>query len=474
MVLALGPATPVLPVLYQVMPTVIRRFRYPEKFYFFVHFAAAMLAAAGAEALFRGDRRVRWIIGAATSALAAMAGLLFLIRWAWPASYLWLVLSLSESSATITGHVPLALDLAFKARRALLLLGAFVGLLLLRRASVLRAPIFSALVVSLVACDLASINHGLNHTVSWSALRAQAPVVDIAELRKTRHRVFDYETDSVPGQPRQAMLGLSAMIKLAVSSSLDNDSQVTWRVLRMNLPMIAHVGTLSGIDGIYRKSDDVLNAGTSVVPRDRAVKLLRIFGVEYLIGQSTLEVSGLQQVSTLGNPTIFVYRAEDPAPAVYLSSRIHPAGSDIDAFNQMIRAEFVPGTDATVDEVPPAWQEESVEKSPGEVRVIAWEDEGIDLEVHAAKPALLVLNDSFFPGWEARVDGSPTKIHRANALVRGVFLAAGDHRVEFSYRPKSFLIGVTISLATLLAAIVVGGLSKRHRSHRAPESAQVR
>jgi hypothetical protein len=41
---------------------------------------------------------------------------------------------------------------------------------------------------------------------------------------------------------------------------------------------------------------------------------------------------------------------------------------------------------------------------------------------------------------------------RANYLSRGVFVPRGEHRVRFRYRPRSFLIGIGVSLAFLLAA----------------------
>jgi len=72
--------------------------------------------------------------------------------------------------------------------------------------------------------------------------------------------------------------------------------------------------------------------------------------------------------------------------------------------------------------------------------------------VRAERTLLLVLNDSFFPGWSAHVDGIAAEIRRANYLSRGVFVARGEHQVRFRYRPRSFLIGIGISLAFFLAA----------------------
>jgi uncharacterized membrane protein YfhO len=66
-----------------------------------------------------------------------------------------------------------------------------------------------------------------------------------------------------------------------------------------------------------------------------------------------------------------------------------------------------------------------------------------------------VLSDSWYPGWRATVDGREARIERADLHFRAVYLEAGTHRVEFAYRPMSYLIGLGITGITL-AAVVVG------------------
>src|SRR5262249_2113200 len=83
--------------------------------------------------------------------------------------------------------------------------------------------------------------------------------------------------------------------------------------------------------------------------------------------------------------------------------------------------------------------------------------------VDANAPSFVVVNESFFPGWEAQVDGAPSSIIRTNAIVRGIAVGAGSHLVELAYRPRSFRWGTAISLTTALM-IAVAAL-RTHSEH---------
>lgn len=78
------------------------------------------------------------------------------------------------------------------------------------------------------------------------------------------------------------------------------------------------------------------------------------------------------------------------------------------------------------------------------------------IELHASSPAasLLVLSENYFPGWRVYVDGRRQEILRVNYDLRGVLLPAGEHTVWFEYRPLSALLGLIISLLTLIALLL--------------------
>ena len=89
--------------------------------------------------------------------------------------------------------------------------------------------------------------------------------------------------------------------------------------------------------------------------------------------------------------------------------------------------------------------------------------ERVRVEAKANGPAVLMLNDTDYPGWHAYVNGKLAPIIRADYLFRGVILPGGTSTVEFVYEPVSFRIGAGISFAALVVtlAITVGSQGRR-------------
>lgn len=103
-------------------------------------------------------------------------------------------------------------------------------------------------------------------------------------------------------------------------------------------------------------------------------------------------------------------------------------------------------------ELPP--EESSLLGSSGTAEIVSLSANKVTITTESQHASLLVLTDSYYPGWKAYVDGKETQIYRADGLVRAVFVPAGTHNIEFSYMPESFVAGATISIVS--AAILAG------------------
>lgn len=82
----------------------------------------------------------------------------------------------------------------------------------------------------------------------------------------------------------------------------------------------------------------------------------------------------------------------------------------------------------------------------------------VSLQAEMAAPGYVVLADTYYPGWQATVDGEAVPIYQANYIFRAVPVDAGQHTIVFTFRPLDFITGAWISGLTflfVLAALVV-------------------
>jgi hypothetical protein len=81
-------------------------------------------------------------------------------------------------------------------------------------------------------------------------------------------------------------------------------------------------------------------------------------------------------------------------------------------------------------------------------RVVEQRANRLRVQVNAAEQGLLVLTDTWYPGWQARVDGRPAPLYRADVTFRAVPVPRGEHEVDFLFLPRSWILGATITLLT--------------------------
>lgn len=97
----------------------------------------------------------------------------------------------------------------------------------------------------------------------------------------------------------------------------------------------------------------------------------------------------------------------------------------------------------------------------------AWDSADPDrvvLRVATEAPGLLVVADTWMPGWTAEVDGRPAPVLRGNRAQRVVPLPdPGPHRVVLRYRPPGLALGLAITAGSAVAwaALVLAGRLRR-------------
>jgi Bacterial membrane protein YfhO len=100
--------------------------------------------------------------------------------------------------------------------------------------------------------------------------------------------------------------------------------------------------------------------------------------------------------------------------------------------------------------------------------ITGYRNNAIELDVTTEQDGLLVLSETYYPGWKATVDGQETPIVRADYCLRALVVPRGTHAVRVWFSPSSFNTGAWITLASVcfcMTGIVLSAIQKR-RSRR--------
>jgi len=153
----------------------------------------------------------------------------------------------------------------------------------------------------------------------------------------------------------------------------------------------------------------------------------------------------------------WLYRLPDARAVAYIGYRIEAVPDERATLVRVTDrepdlAEIVQGTAATTPrDLPPDGRCEGVERSPQQIS--AQSANTVTIATTSACAGILVLNNSWAPGWVATIDGQKAPLLRANYLARAVALPAGAHDVRLTYAPRSFFLGLALTGATIIGLI---------------------
>ncbi len=159
------------------------------------------------------------------------------------------------------------------------------------------------------------------------------------------------------------------------------------------------------------------------------------------------------------SPDALISAYAHPLPRYAIYTSVKQTATDDQALEQLVAARYDPWQTAVVSGASPesAAALAALPAKPSRVtagRISSYRSQEVEGVVDAPTPALVVLNDTAYPGWHAIVDDREQPVVRANYLFRGVVVPAGHHTVRFVYQPSSFRIGAMLTLLSLALAVI--------------------
>ncbi len=215
-----------------------------------------------------------------------------------------------------------------------------------------------------------------------------------------------------------------------------------------NYNVYFHQEDLTGYSAVKPRSyQDIIEA---VTPAN--FTLWRMLGVKYVITDKPFPFEYFTQIAMSPDSTTFVNRNNMWLPRVYFVDSVAQKPS-VEILNAIKENSFNPKKLAFVNSLDFKFDKGD---STNIANISEYKDERIIAETKSQGNCFLFFGTTYLPGWKAFVDKAETIIHKTNHGFMGIVVPKGEHKVEFVYEPKNFVLGKYLSL--ILNVLMFGGL----------------
>ncbi|MBC7901885.1 MAG: hypothetical protein H7Y27_00620 [Gemmatimonadaceae bacterium] len=107
--------------------------------------------------------------------------------------------------------------------------------------------------------------------------------------------------------------------------------------------------------------------------------------------------------------------------------------------------------------------------STATIRLKSNEIDKIIYESKAGSNQFAVFSEIYYPhGWDAYIDGKKTEHIRVNYLLRGMYVPAGQHTIEFRFEPHAVIVGdkMTMWFSILLYLLLIAAIVLQIRKNK--------
>ncbi len=151
-------------------------------------------------------------------------------------------------------------------------------------------------------------------------------------------------------------------------------------------------------------------------------------------------------------------------PRAFLVGRVD-AVADADAvFERMQQPGYDPGACAVTESPPDSGLPPACTDNPGTAVVQERSSRRMRVEVEASQDCVLVVSETFLPGWKAWISEDSAQVFPVYYTFRGVVVPKGKHTVRFVYDPWSFRAGLAVSVVVLIAGSAAALVLLRRRA----------
>jgi len=417
--------------------------RFPEKFFFLSYSLLLFIALRGTYEFLESDHPPAKGPIIILSTIPVLMIVLYLFLRIETVSLFQLIAWATQSPpspSTLRGASGILFSLE---RQMALMLGIFLIIALWKYGKI-RTNLFQALIVGLVFFDLTSAHRSHQYFLDADLLYKSPRVIAAPSLE--RNRIFYYP----PGSSLHP-----SWFSMLAQPSFEEMHGLAFSHLIPNIGVFHGFEYMQEIDALGRWPYRAFLGFANNLPPDKQFRLLGRLNVEYIIALRPLTHEGVTQVRHFPEHPSWLYRIDRITPRAYIASKVIAERNSGKILERLSSKEFDPLNEVILQRpfsIPTNGNFHS------QAEIVHYSNQSVTIRASLNSAGILVLADSFYPGWRVYLNGEEKEVLRANLFFRGVSLLPGESLVEFRYEPRSFRIGLAISLATIFG-VTVGTVS---------------
>jgi len=219
--------------------------------------------------------------------------------------------------------------------------------------------------------------------------------------------------------------------------------------------------TVEGLSMITGFSDFTLKR-YDLIMQEMTLSALNVLNGKYFVSDVEMKNEPFEEIYRQNN--LIVYRNKIAYPYFYTADKFIVETDENKILSLIKSGRYDFTKTPVVEEQPPAFMSNyNTENDTLEytIRNLTEDDlwmnktDDFKVQVTAAKPGFLVISDNYHNGWKAYIDGTETKIYKANYVWKGVFFKSGTHIIDFKFNSKDINISRKISGISILIFIIL-------------------
>ena len=166
-----------------------------------------------------------------------------------------------------------------------------------------------------------------------------------------------------------------------------------------------------------------------ITPQFYSQEIMNLSGVKYILSFNNIEDKKDKRYKVYENDSLMVFENKKVYPRAFFALHTLISNSKQQTIDMMFNKKIYLLDNAIIENAETSLS--GKDWSLGKVSFLGYKENKVSLHTENKGDGFLILTDSFYPTWHAKIDGRETKIYLTDFNFRGIIVPKGEHNIQF-------------------------------------------